>query len=204
MKSFFEGRTWPAGQTLLHLYVLPNPSDLEACRAAYIPLLDGDSALAVVPERWTHATLLKIGIPAAEIAPAMRNTLAERLQQRLAAVPAFELVAGPALVGASAVVLDLTHPTGFDGPWTRLRTAAAEVVVDVLGAGAVARLADRAHITLAYGLGPGDSGQLQSRLRKATGVRCPVRLDRVYFVDVQQNLELSGYRWKPVAELMLG
>lgn len=103
-----------------------------------------------------------------------QTLLASRLRECLFRHEPVSLIAGPAIVGASSVVLDLTPDTD----WRRVQAAVATVVDDVLGIGA-ARInsAERPHITLAYGIGEADSGVLQSRLRRATDQRCHLTPD---------------------------
>lgn len=201
MHTFFTpNKIWPAGQRLLHVYFLPDQTHLAPLQAAYLPVLHEHlDCLALVPPDWFHATLIKITTPAGDISVAQRDELATGLAAGLAELPTFELTAGPALAGQSAIMLDLTP----DDDWTMLRDTAAATVTDVLGLDAVSLDGGRPHLTLAYGRADGDSGAIQSQLRRATDQRIPLRLDRVHLVEVTQHAETYGYRWTSLAPLEL-
>lgn len=183
--------------TLLHVYYLPDLGELAPLLDIYEPILGAAPELAPVERPWLHATLLKI-VPERGVVD--QALVASRLRDCLLRHEPVSLTAGPAFVGASSVVLDLTPDTD----WRRLRAAVATVVDDVLGVGA-ARInaAERPHITLAYGIGDADSGVLQSQLRRATDQRCHLTLTQLDLVDVTQDRIAHMYRWTPVSGLRL-
>ncbi|MCK2245407.1 MULTISPECIES: 2'-5' RNA ligase family protein [unclassified Crossiella] len=201
MKTFFTpGRIWPTNRRLTHIYYLPDTNTLAPLLDAYAPTLQGLDFLTPVPPEWLHATLLKITTPMDAFEAATEEVLLARLRAELATVSPLSLLAGPALAGASAVVLDLTP----DHHWNTLCARIATAIDDVLGPGtAMIKQQERPHITLAYGIADGDSGEVQSRLRRATDQRVPLQLDRLHLVDVIQDLAASGYRWTPRATLDL-
>lgn len=203
MHTFFApNKMWPPQQRLLHVYYLPEPAQVASAQEVYLPVLEDHlDCLALVPPQWTHATLIKITRPAETIDDNLRGTLATALAAGLANLPQAEMIAGPAVAGASAVMLDLTP----DEDWNRLRDTTAAIVTDVLGPGTVSLGGGRPHLTLAYGIGNGDSGIMQSGLRRATDLRLPLVLDRLHLVEVTQHPEPDtyGYRWTVLAELGL-
>jgi hypothetical protein len=187
---------------LLHVYYLPEPAQVAPTQEVYLPALEDHlDCLALVPPQWMHATLVKITRPAETIDDNLRGTLATALKDGLANLPKAKMIAGPAVAGASAIMLDLTP----DKDWNRLRDAAAAIVTDVLGPGNVSIGGGRPHLTLAYGIGNGDSGAMGSGLRRATDLRLPLVLDRLHLVEVTQHPEPDtyGYRWSVLAELGL-
>lgn len=198
MKSFFTpDRIW-ATSTLLHVYYLPDPNQLAPLLEVYEPILGAEPALAPVERQYLHATLIKIVRNVKEVD---QGLLADRLCDRLLTHRPISLIAGPAVAGATGVVLDLIP----DAEWHRLQTTVAGVVDDVLGADAVKiETNQRPHISLAYGIGDADSGLLQSRLRRVTDQRCHLNVDHLDLLEVTQDQIAHTYRWTPVSVLPLG
>ncbi len=199
MREFFTAaRRWPPGHTRLHLYHLPSTGSLAPLLEIYRPILAGTSFLNVVPTRWLHMTIAQIRMPAADLDTATRAELVSALRTRLGGLAPIRLTVGPALVGDTSLVLDVTPDRGV----TELAAVTAEVIDTVLGRGtADIGQHERPHITLAYGAGDGDSGPLQSRLRRATGARTELLVDGLDLVDVAQTP--PDYRWTTLATLPL-
>jgi hypothetical protein len=198
MRSFFASRAWTA-QSLWHVYYLPDLDRLAPLLRIYEPLLAGDPTLAPVQRSWLHATIIKI-LPKIVVSDEQREYLVAALRRRLATLSPVPLTVGPALAGSSSVVLDVIA----DDDWRLVQAAVAAVVDDVLGIGSAQIAPDeRPHITLAYGIGDGDSGVLQTRLRRATDQRCKLTLQGVDLVDVIQDRCEHTYTWTPIAHLDL-
>lgn len=208
MKPFLTGgRLWPPGWTRLHVYLLPDLArdrDLarlvHGCRAAMAPF----PFLAPVPDPWLHVTVQPVmGVPAAEIGPAERAKLADRLTEALADVPAFTLTAGSPLASVTVVLADLDG----DLPGQHLHTVHArcrEAVAAVLGSEAVAYEAMPGHLTLAYATGTGDSGRVQAALRQQVRPsHATLTVGAVHLLDVTQDLRTASYHWTPVARIPL-
>ncbi|MFD9965011.1 2'-5' RNA ligase family protein [Amycolatopsis sp. NPDC058986] len=199
MREFFNpARRWPAEQTRLHVYHQPDVDALAPLLKIYCPILADAGFLAVVPDRWLHLTIAQITTPTADIDPAARAQLAAALRERLGELEPIRVTVGPALVGDTSLVLDVTP----DHDVTALAAAAVEVIDTVLGPGTADLAAnERPHITLAYGTGTGDSGPLGGRLRRATGTRTELLVDLVDLVDVVQDPPC--YRWHNISALPL-
>jgi hypothetical protein len=203
MEEFFGvAKVWPQGPTLHHIYYVPDLERLEPMFAAYDPIVAGADCVEAVPRPWIHATMCKITVAPARIAPSTIAALTKRLCARLAQRSPVELVAGPALAGTSAVTIDLTPDAG----WSQLRAAVVAEIEAELGPGVTSvGSGERPHLTLAYGCGPGESGHLQSRLRRATDIRVPLLLDRLELVEVTQDLTARSYTWgRPSIGLPVG
>lgn len=163
MKTFIAGsRLWPAGVTLLHVYALPRTEEIGDLVRACRPVLDRTGVIAPVADEWLHATLVKIGVPAAGVGPDRRADLVEALRRNLADVAPFRLVAGPPLATGSGVLLDLTPDDRLADLVTRVHTAAADVVGEHL----LTPPSGPPHITLGYAIGDTDSGPVDSALRR--------------------------------------
>jgi hypothetical protein len=203
MEDFFGiAKAWPQGPTLHHVYYLPDLERLEPMLAAYDPIVADAGFVEAVARPWIHATMCKITVAPAGVAPSTIAALTKRLCARLAQRRPVELVAGPAMAGTSSVTIDLTPDAG----WCRLRTAVVAELEAELGPGvASVSSSERPHLTLAYGCGPGESGNLQSRLRRATDIRVPLLLDRLELVEVTQNFTARTYTWgRPSIGLPVG
>lgn len=110
MKSFFTpDRMWTTSP-LLHVYYLPDPDQLAPLLDAYEPIVTAEPVLAQVERPWLHATLIKIDHNAEDVDRAL---LINRLRDAVRAHRPMSLIAGPALAGASSVVLDLTPGRGM-------------------------------------------------------------------------------------------
>lgn len=203
MEAFFSpGKAWSQGPTLLHVYYVPDLAPLAPMLDAYESVVAGVDCVELVPRPWIHATMCKITVPPGDLAPSTNSALAKRLQARLAQVRPVELVAGPAMAGTTSVTIDLTPDAG----WLRLREAVVAEIEAELGTGTTSfGASERPHLTLAHGRASGESGGVQSRLRKATDLRVPLLLDRLDLVEATQDLAARSYTWaQPTTALPLG
>jgi hypothetical protein len=203
VEAFFNpAKVWPQGPQLYHIYYVPDLERLAPMLDVYEPLVAGAGCVEPIARPWIHATLCKITVAPAELPPSTVAALAKRLCARLAQLEPVELVAGPAFAGTSAVTVDLTP----DAAWLRLRTAVTTEIEAELGAGTTSFIeGERPHLTLGHGRGAGESGILQSRMRRATDIRVPLVVDRVDLVEVTQDPVANSYTWAlPGIPLPLG
>lgn len=203
MEEFFNpAKIWPQGPKLYHLYYVPDLERLAPMLDVYEPIVAGAGCVEPIARPWIHATLCKITVTPAELPSSTITALAKRLGARLAQLEPIELVAGPAFAGTSSVTVDLTPDAG----WFRLRTAVMAEIEAELGDGTTSFIAgERPHLTLGHGSGSGESGLLQSRMRRATDIRVPLRLDRLELVEVIQDPVARTYTWElPGVTLSLG
>jgi hypothetical protein len=144
------------------------------------------------------------GRSAQEIGPAERQRLVDALAGVLADLPPFTLAVGSVLAGMSGVLADVDADLPgqpFHEVYIRVRAA----IVEVCGPAAVAADTLPPHLSLGYGIGPGDSGRLQGLLRRRVRPSHAVMTVRqVHVVDVVQDADRSEYRWTPVARVPLG
>jgi hypothetical protein len=191
-------RLWPAGVTMPHVYVLPDlASDVGLRKLVHAARRElAGFPVAPVTDRWLHATVQRVeGKTAAEVSDAERAEFDNTLRERLTQVPAFTLTAGPALVTASGVMLDLDGDLPGE-PWHRMATAVRDAIRSVFGAEAVSDVPGVPHLSLGYGTADTDSGPIQGRLRsRVRPARATLSVPAVYVCDVVQDPELSEYRW---------
>ncbi|MFD6161649.1 2'-5' RNA ligase family protein [Nocardia sp. NPDC060256] len=193
-------RRWPADWTKLHVYFVPDPTEIKPLIDAYQSIIEDLECVSPQPDQWLHATLMVIdGIPARDVTEQQIADLTQRLEQAMADLPVFTVTCGPAVAGRSTIALDLTPDRGFAELRTRATTAAAHV----FDADAARYSNGRPHITLGYARGEGDSGIIQTKLLHATDMRVPLTVDAVRLVDVTADMDRLQFRWNEVAVLPL-
>jgi len=201
-------RLWPAGVTRLHVYLLPDLTVdaglaglLSRCRA----VLDTVPFVAAVPDPWLHATVQMItGRAAAQISTHERQRLVAALTAALADVPACSLTVGSVMASASGVVADMDGDLPGE-PFHEIYLRCRQAIADALGPDAIAYETLPPHLTLGYGIAPGDSGTVQSALRRQVRPsHATMTVRQVHLLDVVQDADRSQYRWTPVARIPLG
>ncbi|BAL90013.1 hypothetical protein AMIS_47930 [Actinoplanes missouriensis 431] len=194
---------WPPGETLLHVYVIPdldqNP-ELAAltagCREALAPY-----PLACVEDRWLHITLAQIAdVFGSAYSEAERAELAAALTGDLAGFGSFSLTVGSCLAQASVVMFDV-HP---DDRIAALGTRVREVIGRVRGPGALSSEAGIAHMTIGYANGDADNAAIQRDLRRVRPGHATMRVSAVQLVDVSVDAEAKTVTWRPIATIPLG
>jgi hypothetical protein len=204
--------TWRPGESFLHVYALPAvgrdaPLGDLISRARAVGAAGG-GPLAPVPDRWLHATVQMITVPAAEISRSMRNRLTTVLAGHLSGLPPLDLIVGPPLCGTGGVILDITalDATGHltDAPWQQVRGRAETAIRQVLGGQALRYEPGPPHISLAYAAADTDSGPIQASLQRVRPGRAGWRMDALDLVDVTQDAAAHTYTWRPIARILLG
>jgi hypothetical protein len=207
VKPFLTGdRVWLPGWTRLHVYLLPDLAHdtglarlVRGCRDVMAPY----GFLATVHDPWLHVTVQPVmGVPAAEVGPAERAKLVDRLTGTLAGVPAFTLTVGSALASVSVVLADLDGDLPGE-PLHTVHSRTRTAIGDVLGSEAVAYQAMPGHLTLAYATGGGDSGRVQAALRQVRPSHATLTVREVHLLDVAQDTRACGYRWTSLARIPL-
>ncbi|WP_214104813.1 2'-5' RNA ligase family protein [Acrocarpospora catenulata] len=205
----FQGRPWPDGARVLHVYALPDPGVdagvlalASACRPAMIGY-----PLAMVADDRLHMTIEMItDVTADAITPQERAELAAALSRQLADLAPVTVLCGSPLAGQAGVLLD-AHP---DDGVTALRERVRAAVRETRGPAAVQNDEGRPHMSLAYAYAEADSGALQSTLRRVSPSHAPLTISAVHLLDVafhqraqqdgQTGWELS---WTDVARIPL-
>ncbi|RJQ76662.1 hypothetical protein D5S17_17515 [Pseudonocardiaceae bacterium YIM PH 21723] len=105
---------WPAGETKLHVYFVPDPAQITPLAHACRPVIDELPCLARQPDVWLHATMMAVdGTPGSALTGADHADLAGRLHRALAGVESFEATCDPATVGPSSVSVRLVPENDF-------------------------------------------------------------------------------------------
>lgn len=202
--TFVHGRgSWPAGDTVLHVYVVP---DLDRDRAL-AALIDGAGRalsgwpVALVEPRWLHITLDQItGRPASAIGHAERATLVERLTTALADVRPFEVQVGSLLSYHSGVIADLDP----DEPLDHLHQQVRSAIGSACGHDATRYEWGVQHLTVAYATGQADSDAAQRALRRVRPSHAALHIGRVQLVDVAADPDNRTITWDALAAIPLG
>ena len=185
---------WPAGETLLHVYAIPdlarNPELAklaQGCRDALAPY-----PLTMVEDRWLHRTLMQIADKfGARYSAAERAELAAALRSDLAGFGAFDLTIGSCLAQNTVVMFDV-HPDERIGA---LAKRVHDTVGRVRGAGALAYDAGIPHMTIGYANGEADNADIQRDLRRVRPGHAVMTIAAVQFVEVTVDADAKTVTW---------
>ncbi|MCD4557573.1 hypothetical protein [Schaalia sp. lx-100] len=166
MRSFFETTeedwTHPAGQ--LHFYLTPR-EDFAALVHPYEEALEASELVALQPSQALHATAQRLPFFA-------DSPQAERIDEYIAALhAAFCEWDAPAITFTAPIVTEdsVLCPSDNLDIWGRYTSRIRQCLTEVFGPeGTHFGPVPRPHITLAYGIGSGDSTELEKTLRNIT------------------------------------
>lgn len=200
MESFFTrspDARWPkAGR--LHIYALPPDGRVAEMATTYQDFLTarGLTTLSRQPARWLHLSVERVNHHIDELTGEQLTTLASALREHLAAVPAFVLQIGPALVATHTITLDAVP----DQPWRDLRLAVRQAATQALGSNAVAPMTGhgRPHVTVAYCTDHVDIEPHLGALNHVRAGRVSFPVATAYLVAVEQHADAGIYTWEPV------
>jgi 2'-5' RNA ligase len=163
-------------------------------RKALAPLGD---ILTPIPDRWLHLTMQGIGF-VGDVEEEDIRKVAEAARVRLAAVPAFDVEIGPAVLDPEAVLLHC-HP---DGPVRAVRDAIRRAIGDVLG-----EVPERAegftpHVSVAYSASDGPAEPI-ARVLSGLDLRpARARISGAELIVIHRDNHM--YEWKSFAKVPLG
>ncbi|WP_433824845.1 2'-5' RNA ligase family protein [Actinoplanes sp. CA-015351] len=194
---------WPEGETLLHVYAIPDLSRdhelrelVTGCRTAL-----AGYPLTMVEDRWLHITISQITDAfGSEYSPSERASLAAALSSDLAGFGAFELTVGSCLAQSSVVMFDV-HPDERIGA---LGAAVHATIGRVRGDEALGYNAGVPHMSLGYAHGSADNADIQRDLRRVRPGHAVMRIGSVFLVEVTVSAAAKTVTWSPIAEIPLG
>ena len=198
-----SGQRWPEGWTKLHVY-LTDLDQVKAVAESYRDVIDLTAGDRPVPHEWLHATIASVECDAAGIDDPTTLNLIDRLREKTAQVPAFQLTVGPALAATGAIMLDTFPDTAFDTLVDACVAAVNETVEGDVGR----PCGGPGHVSLSYrsddvGVDR-QRGAIQNRLRDVRPGRTEITVTGVDLVRVVQSDDASTYTWKHVARIPLG
>lgn len=206
MKAFTfkrAGVPWPAGMTLLHVYVVadlarnPKLAELVASSRA---ALDG-MPLGHVEDDWLHVTLCQIRTPADQVDEAGRTAIAREIGLRLAGLEPFQVSVGGPFGVPTGVLFEIAE--GVEALDDVRRKVAAGVAA-ACGLHAVDGHTSSLHMSESYARADADDEVIALRLAPRRNTYAPLRVDRVELVDVTIRQEDKAVSWTRVAAIALG
>ncbi|MFI5792307.1 2'-5' RNA ligase family protein [Streptomyces sp. NPDC051677] len=163
-------------------------------RAALAPLGD---VLTPIPDRWLHLTMQGIGF-VGEAKEQDVHAILDAAQDRLAAVPAFDLQIGPAVPDPEAILLHV-HP---DGPVRDVRNAIRDAIGNVLGE--VPEKADgfTPHVSVAYSASDGPAQPVTGVFDRLEVRPAHARITSAELIVLHRDNQM--YEWEAFATVPLG
>lgn len=206
MKAFtfkYAGVPWPAGMTLLHVYVVAdlarNP-ELAGLVASSRAALDG-MPLGHVGDDWLHVTLCQIRTPADRVDDAGRTAIAREIRLRLAGLKPFGVSMGSPFGVPTGVLFEIAEGAeALDD----LRRKVAAGVAAACGLDAVDGHTSSLHMSESYARAEADDEEIARRLAPLRDTYAPLPVDRVELVDVTIRQEDKAVSWTQVAAIGLG
>ncbi|MFF3375760.1 2'-5' RNA ligase family protein [Streptomyces sp. NPDC002680] len=163
-------------------------------RSALAPLGD---VLTPIPDRWLHLTMQGIGF-VGEGKEEDTQAIADAAHDRLAAVRAFDLRIGPAVLDPEAVLLHVKP----DGPVRAVRNAIREAIGDVLGDVPEKAEGFTPHVSVAYSNSDGSAEPIAQVL---AGLDIPPATARISAAElIVINRDNKMYEWESFAKVPLG
>ena len=163
-------------------------------RSGLAPLGD---ALTPIPDQWLHLTMQGVGfVGEAKESDVLAITDAARV--RLAALPAFDLQLGPAVLDPEAVLLHVEP----DGPVRAVRGAIREVIADVLGEAPEKSEDFTPHVSVAYSAGDGPAEPIAQVLAGLDVAPAAARIATAELIVIHRDNQM--YEWESFAKIPLG
>ena len=194
------GVPWPAGLTLLHVYVTANLarcSGLAAMIASCRDITRGEP-LAHVGDPWLHITLCQVLTPASSVDEGQRAALAASIGEKLIDVDPFTITVGPPFPVPTGVLLGVAT-----GPLDLVRQTVSDAVAGVLGAGAVGGNTSPLHMTESYAYGDADDARIESKLAAVRRRHASLLVEGVDLVDVSADQAAKTITWTLVSRIPL-
>jgi 2'-5' RNA ligase len=197
MQSFFSrvpAARWPSPFGRLHVYAFAGP-EVTTLTQAYQRLLAerGVTGLSRQPAPFLHLTVEMLLPHVDDLTGEQLGRLRDALAEQIAALPAFELQVGPALLSLYSITLDAVP----DEPWQQLRQAVRTAATAALGDDAVPpqTRSSQPHVTIGYATGDTDIGPHVSALNDLRLPRAVLTVDEVHLVAVDQDPAAGIYTW---------
>ncbi|MGW0926043.1 2'-5' RNA ligase family protein [Streptomyces sp. NPDC002755] len=190
---------WSVGRRFYtwHL-IFEGQDDVHRLAAEYrLALAPLGNILTPIPDHWLHLTMQGIGF-VGETKEQDVHSIADAAQSRLAAIPAFNVRIGPAVLDPEAVLLHV-HP---DGPVRAVRNAIREAIGDVLGE--VPENADgfTPHVSVAYSAEDGPAEPIAQVLASRNLLPAHGRISTAELIVIHRDNQM--YEWETFAKVPLG
>ncbi|MEU8868005.1 2'-5' RNA ligase family protein [Streptomyces umbrinus] len=163
-------------------------------RSALAPL---GNALTPIPDQWLHLTMQGIGF-VGEAKETDVHAITDAARARLAAIPAFDLQLGPAVLDPEAVLLHIEP----DGPVRTVRGAIREAIADVLGEAPEKAEGFTPHVSVAYSAGNGPAEPIAHVLAGLHVPPAAARISTAELIVIHRDHQM--YEWETFAKIQLG
>ncbi|GHE38101.1 2'-5' RNA ligase family protein [Streptomyces capitiformicae] len=163
-------------------------------RSALAPLGD---ILTPIPDQWLHLTMQGIGF-VGEAKEQDVHAIAEASRVRLAAIPAFDLQLGPAVLDPEAVLLR-AEP---DGPVRNIRDGIRDAIQDVLGEAPEKADGFTPHVSVAYSAADGPAAPIAQILAETDVASARARITAAELIVIHRDNQM--YEWESFKEVPLG
>lgn len=184
-------QVWPRGSALWRMCVLPHPPDehglqrlLDRARKAMAPF-----PLAEVADADLNVGICPLDLPNRDLDGQFRREVSTALTAHFADLPPFTMAVAAEHVGVGSVVLELRSDR-----WPDLTRCLGTSFDGALEAHQVGPMHTFPHLTIGYGAGHCDSGEIAAALHAALHAeRAVVLVDAVHLVQVRQDVPGHGY-----------
>ncbi|MFF7601271.1 2'-5' RNA ligase family protein [Streptomyces mirabilis] len=163
-------------------------------RSVLAPLGD---ILTPIPNQWLHLTMQGIGF-VGETKEQDVHAIVDAAHLRLAAIQAFDLQIGPAVLDPEAVLLH-AHP---DGRVRAVRNAIRGAIGDVVGEVPEKAKGFIAHVSVAYSAEDGPAEPIAQLLAGLTLAPAQARISSAELIVIHRDNQM--YEWEPFAKVPLG
>lgn len=163
-------------------------------RSALAPLGD---ILTPIPDHWLHLTMQGIGF-VGQTKEEDVNAIVEAAHAHLAAVPAFDLRIGPAVLDPEAVLLRVDPDSAVRTVRNSIRTAIGEVL------GGIPEKAEgfTPHVSVAYSAQDGSTSPIRQILGGLSLTPAQARISSAELIVIHRDNQM--YEWEPFAKVPLG
>ncbi|WP_406257398.1 2'-5' RNA ligase family protein [Streptomyces chartreusis] len=163
-------------------------------RSALAPLGD---ILTPIPDQWLHLTMQGVGF-VGETKEEDVNAIVEAAHAHLAAVPAFDLRIGPAVLDPEAVLLQVDPDSAVRTVRNSIRTAIGEVL------GEIPEKAEgfTPHVSVAYSAQDGPTSPIRQILGGLSLTPAQARISSAELIVIHRDNQM--YEWEPFAKVPLG
>jgi 2'-5' RNA ligase len=163
-------------------------------RSALAPLGD---VLTPIPDQWLHLTMQGIGF-VGEAKNADVHAIAAAARVRLAAVPAFDLRLGPAVLDPEAVLLRVEP----EGSVRDVRDALRYAIQEVLGEVPEKAEGFTPHVSVAYSAADGPAKPIAQALADIDAAPARARIVAAELIVIHRDNQM--YEWESFAKVPLG
>lgn len=161
-------------------------------RSALAPL---GPVLTPIPDQWLHLTMQGIAFTD-EITEGDVQAIVDAARTRLAAVPAFDIHLGPAVIDPEAVLLPAHPSEPVKTVRNSIRAAIGDVLHDVPESEEFTP-----HVSVAYSAADSPAGPIAEALTALSARSAPARISAAELIVIHRDNRM--YEWEPYVSVLL-